>query len=252
MGHDIHVSLKGGELFEIFGIPVTNTMITTWIVMGLILFVSYLLTRKVKLSPSRGQVAVEFVVGGLYDYFYNIFQDKKKTQRFFSLFASFFIFIIIANWMGTFIESIPGIHHFGITKESPSGEEFIPFLRSPNSDVASTVSWSLISVLLAQVVGISYLGVKKYLHKFFNFKNPIYFFIGIIELISEFSKIVSLSFRLFGNILAGEILLLAIGSVAPLLAPLPFYGLEIFVGFIQALVFTTLSVIYMKLASEVH
>ena len=102
-----------------------------------------------------------------------------------------------------------------------------------------------------QVVGIKYLGFS-YFKKFFNFKTPITIFVSILEAVSEFAKIISFSFRLFGNIFAGEVLLMVIGALIPLLVPMPFYGLEIFVGFIQALVFSMLSVVFYNVATIGH
>jgi F-type H+-transporting ATPase subunit a len=105
---------------------------------------------------------------------------------------------------------------------------------------------------MVQYYGIKHVGLKLHLGKFFTLKNPIDAFVGILELISEISKIISFAFRLFGNVFAGEILLAVITSLVPILLPLPFLGLEIFVGFIQAVVFSVLTMVFISSALEVH
>ena len=104
---------------------------------------------------------------------------------------------------------------------------------------------------MVQVVGFRFVGLR-YLTKFFNFSNPLMFFVGILEIISELAKVLSFAFRLFGNIFAGEVLLAVITFLVPLLLPAPFYGLEIFVGFIQALVFAMLTLVFFNMATQHH
>ncbi len=108
---------------------------------------------------------------------------------------------------------------------------------------------AILVVLFIQIIGLRTFGVK-YLKKFFNFTNPVNFFVGILELVSELSRIVSFAFRLFGNIFAGEVLLAVIAFLIPIIAPVPFLGLELFVGFIQALVFAMLTSVFLLIATE--
>lgn len=131
---------------------------------------------------------------------------------------------------------------------------FVPYFRSAYADVNMTLALAIISVIATQIFGILSLGFRNYAGKFFinPFKNFIGSFVGILELVSEFAKMISFSFRLFGNIFAGEILLMVISFLAPFLAPLPFYGLEIFVGLVQALVFSLLTLVFMKMAITSH
>jgi F-type H+-transporting ATPase subunit a len=167
----------------------------------------------------------------------------------FPLVATFFIFIIVNNWAGL----IPGFGSIGIYEMKEGHEVFVPFLRSANADLNTTIMLSLVSVIVIQIVGIGVIGLKSYTKKFFNFSSPILFFVGILELISEFIKIISFSFRLFGNVFAGEVLLIVITMLVPYILPIPFYGLELFVGFIQALVFTMLTLVFIKMATiEAH
>ena len=162
--------------------------------------------------------------------------------------GTLFIFIIFLNWFGL----LPGVGTIGFY-EIEEGHEvaekvFVPLFRAGSADLNTTLALALISVVSIQISGIKTLG-KEYIGRFFNFKNPIYFFVGILELISEFSKIISFAFRLFGNIFAGEVLLTVIAFLIPVIAPLPFLGLELFVGFIQALVFSMLTSVFLSLAT---
>lgn len=134
--------------------------------------------------------------------------------------------------------------------EHGSETKMIPLFRPGTADLNTTIALALISVITTQVIGVKYLGLA-YFTKFFNLKG-INAFVGLLELISEFSKIISFAFRLFGNIFAGEVLLTVIAFLIPIVAPIPFIGLEIFVGAIQGLVFAMLSIVFMSLATHGH
>lgn len=127
----------------------------------------------------------------------------------------------------------------------------VPLFRPGTADLNTTIALALISLFLTQFYGVQALNLS-YFKKFFNFESPIMFFVGILELVSEFSKILSFAFRLFGNIFAGEVLLVVIASLASVVVPMPFYGLEIFVGFVQALVFSMLTVVFFNMATQGH
>lgn len=129
--------------------------------------------------------------------------------------------------------------------------KFVPLFRAGTADLNTTIALALISVSLTQIFGVKFLGLS-YFKKYINISNPMAFFVGILELVSEFSKIISFAFRLFGNIFAGEVLLAVISFLIPIIAPMPFYGLEIFVGFIQALVFAMLSLVFFNIATIGH
>jgi F-type H+-transporting ATPase subunit a len=136
----------------------------------------------------------------------------------------------------------------------PAGEEleFVPILRAASSDLNTTLAIALVSVIATQIAGLRHLG-GEYVGRFFNFRGgPIGFYVGILELIAEFAKIISFTFRLFGNVFAGEVLLVVITFLLPWVAVLPFMGLELFVGFIQAFVFAVLTLVFMSLATESH
>lgn len=128
---------------------------------------------------------------------------------------------------------------------------FVPYFRAGTADLNTTIALALISVVLTQYYGIKFLGIP-YFSKYINFSSPILFFVGLLETILEFAKIMSFAFRLFGNIFAGEVLLAVMLFLVPLVVPMPFYGLELFVGFIQALVFSMLSLVFFNLATIGH
>ncbi len=130
-------------------------------------------------------------------------------------------------------------------------QKAVPIFRPGSADLNTTIALALFSVFMTQVFGVQALGLG-YFKKYVNFSSPIMFFVGILELVSEFAKIISFAFRLFGNIFAGEVLLVVISSLIPLVVPMPFYGLELFVGFIQALVFAMLSLVFFNMATQSH
>lgn len=137
------------------------------------------------------------------------------------------------------------------SKEKHAAEKLIPVLRAPSADLNMTLALALISVIVVQIVGFKTLGFS-YLTKFVNLSSPINFFVGILELISEFGKVISFSFRLFGNIFAGEVLLSVMLMLVPYFVPIPFYGLELFVAVVQAFVFAMLTLVFIKLATLSH
>lgn len=239
------ISLASKTIFHLGSFPITNSIIATWLVMLFLIIIGIISTRKLSIIPKGIQNLVEYAIESLMNLVDSITGDREKTRRFFPWVASFFLFIMVANWM----ELIPGFSTFGFVEHTEKGREIIPFLRSANTDLNTTVALSIISVFMIQVFGIASLGIFKYAGKFINFKGGISFFVGVLELISEVAKIISLSFRLFGNIFAGEVLLVVIAFLVPYLAPVPFYGLELFVGFIQALVFAMLTLVFMNMAT---
>jgi F-type H+-transporting ATPase subunit a len=228
-----------------------NTMLMAWLAMAVLtLFALATRATKYKIIPGRFQALMEMIVESLFNFFDSIVNDPSKTKRFFPLVATIFIFLAIANWMGIF----PGVGSITIETMHEGHLMHVPLLRSMNADVNMTLAIAVISVVMTQVFGIAALGVMPHLGKFFiaPWKDPIMSFVGILELIAEFAKVVSFTFRLFGNIFAGEVLLVVISFLAPYLAPLPFLGLEIFVGFIQALVFALLTIVFLAMATVSH
>jgi F-type H+-transporting ATPase subunit a len=240
----IKISLKAEPLIHLGDFPLTNSLLLGFITVLLIFSLSLLLKRRLALVPGTSQNIVELGLEGLLGLMDSVLGDRRKSERYLPLVATIFIIVITANWLGL----VPGVGSVGLKK----GHELIPFLRSPSADLNFTLAIAIISVLATHILAIRELGPKIHFSKFFNFSSPILFFVGLLELVSEFAKIVSFSFRLFGNVFAGEVLLIIMGFLAPFLAPVPFLFLEIFVGFIQAFVFSMLTLVFVAIATTSH
>lgn len=245
----MHVSLAAEKIIHLGSFGVSNTFLTSVIVTAGLSITAILISRKLRLIPKGIQNIFEFTIESLFKMVENVTGSRQQALQFFPLVATIFLFVICANWMGL----LPGVGTIGFHEINAEGKEVLaPILRSANSDLNITLALAVISVVSIQIFGVMGLGFIKYLKKFLNFKNPILFFVGLLEGVSEFTKMISFSFRLFGNVFAGEILLVVISSLVPFIAPLPFYFLEIFVGFVQALVFAMLTLVFLKIATLSH
>lgn len=239
---DAHAIVLAPEaLFNIGPLPVTNTLMVSWIVMAFLIVLAIMTTRKVQKIPTGLQNFFEMVLDSGYTLTKDLAHNKAKV--FFPIIMTFFLFIVTANWFGLF----PG---FGTVYLEKDGHQ-VHLLRSINSDLNMTLGLALTSAALTHYFAVKYLGVGGYLKKWFSL-NPILLFVGILEIISEFTKVFSLSFRLFGNIFAGEEVLKTVSGIAAFIAPLPFFLLEIIVGFVQAAVFMMLTLVFMVLLAEKH
>lgn len=236
------VALAAEKLFQIGPLPITNSLITTWLVVAILVSFAYVATRNVKPVPTKLQNVAEFLVESLHNMVESI--AGEKTKIFFPIVASFFFFIIVGNYLGL----LPGVGTIGFHE----GETFLPLFRSINADINTTLALALVSVITTHYFAIKYLGLKTYLMKWFPL-NPIMLFVGLIELAGEFTKVISLSFRLFGNIYAGEsVLHTASHKLFAFIVPIPFLSLELIVGFVQALVFSMLTLAFMVLLTSKH
>lgn len=245
----MHISLSAEHIFTIGAFPVTNTLLMAWLAMAALLVFALVVYKKLKPLPVSGiQNFAEAVIDGAVSFIEDAIGSRKDAERFFPIVATLFFFVLLSNWMGI----LPLVGSVGFYEIGEHGKEFIPLFRSANSDINMTLALAISSVIIVHVVGVSTIGFFRHAGKFLNFKNPILFFVGILELVGEVAKMVSFSFRLFGNIFAGEILLTVIAFLVPYIAPLPFLGLELFVGFMQALVFAMLTLVFLKIATEAH
>ncbi len=275
--------------------PITNAMLTSFILSAIIIIGAFIVGRGLKEKPTGLQNVIEILIEALSN-FVNDIAPKKWAATFFPILATIFIYLLFANWfslltplLGSFgivhstdhggvpveyvvfirgsMETMTPLHHTdeagdeGETEHSGSKEAVIvPLFRAPSSDLNLTVGLALISVFLTQVFGVWELG-PGYFTKFFQVgafakkgigMGFIDFFMSLIELVSEFAKILSFAFRLFGNIFAGEVVLIIMSSLVSLLLINIFFGLEIFVGFIQAFVFFILSLVFFSMATHAH
>lgn len=245
----MEISLSPESLFHIGSFPITNTLVMTFVLSVLIIICAFVLRSRLQIIPRGFQNVFEWVVEAFLDLIDGVTQNKEQSKKFFPIVMTIFLFIILSNW----IELIPGLGTVGVNEINKHGETvLIPFIRSASADLNVTLAIALISVFTIQFMGIAAIGVAKYAGKFFvsPFHKPYFIgtFVGVLELISECAKIVSFSFRLFGNIFAGEVLLIVMLNLVPFFVPLPFLFLELFVGFIQALVFAMLTLVFLKMA----
>ena len=246
----IHIALAAERVGEFLGIPITNTLITSWIVMGILLVVAFFVGRNLRLIPSRIQTVFEGTLDFILNYMTDVLEDPKLARKLFPLIVTIFLFVFTSN----VLEFTPGIGSIGFIETAGSHVgEFTPLLRSVNTDLNVTLALAIISFITIEVMGVIALGFLKYGSKFINFKSFIGFFVGIIELFSEIARLISFSFRLFGNILAGEILIVVMIFFVPYFVPVPLMLFEVFVGFIQAAIFALLTLFFVKIAiTEPH
>lgn len=238
------ISLKAQELFNIGGLDITNSFLLTLVVSSLLISGAFVVSRKINIVPGKLQGVVEMGTESLLGIMESTLGSMQKAQKYFPLIATIFIFILTSNFLGIF----PGVGSFMFK----IGSKEVSLFRSPASDLNFTLAFAVISVLITNILGMASVGVFSHVGKFLNFANPISFFIGILELVSEFVKIISLSFRLFGNVFAGEVLLTIIFFLTPYFMPLPFLFLEFFIGIIQAFIFAMITLVSISLHTTIH
>ncbi|MBI5799033.1 MAG: F0F1 ATP synthase subunit A [Candidatus Yonathbacteria bacterium] len=242
----IHISLSAEQIGTIFGVPITNTMLMSFVVFGILAALAFIVRKNLALIPGRLQTLVETLFVGILDYMTETLEDAKLARQLFPLILTIFLFIFTSN----IIEFTPGIGSIGWAH---GDGEFIPLLRSMNTDLNTTLALTVIAFIVIEVVGVAALGLFQYSKKFVNVSSVLGFMVGIIELFSEVARLVSYSFRLFGNIFAGEVMILVIQHFVPMVLPVPIMLFEVFVGFIQAAIFALLTLFFVKIAiTEPH
>ena len=262
-----HPELPVGVLFHLFGIPIANSVITAWLSIIVLVGISYAVTHRLKLIPNRLQGVIEAALGWLLNFCQEV-AGEKNGRRFFPIVATIFLFVVTNAWLSL----LPG---FGSILITNAEGEAVHIFRGANTDINLTLALALISFVFIEYCGIRSLGVFRYMSKFINtgrffrsigqvlkgkvrvglsgmFSGIIDIFVGGLEGLSEFIRIISFTFRLFGNMTAGEILLLLIMFLIPWIAVLPFYGLELLVGFVQALIFGGLTLVFATVAATHH
>ncbi len=280
------VSIAAEPVLHVGSFGVTNSLLTTWIAMVILMLVAFFATRRIPkdlasasnqdLTPQNGfQNAIEMLIEGFYGMARNI--GGNWAPKFFPIIMTMFLLVVVSNWSGL----IPGFSSIGLLEhaegdhvgyvvegsvltgtkaaEGQEGYILVPFVRAPSTDLNFPLALALVTVVLSQYFGFRALKVG-YLKKFLNvsgFKDGFLvglaqLLAGLLEIVSELAKIISLTFRLFGNIFAGEVLLGVVAFLIPYVISLPFYGLEVFVGFVQALVFFMLTLVFFSLATMGH
>lgn len=239
-----HISLRAEELFHIGGFPVTNSLLLSTIVFLLLAGIAAVLRPRLALIPGGAQNIFELFLEQVLGLMDTVLGDRRTSEKYLPLVATIFLFVLFSNWLGL----LPGVGSIVLR----GAHETTPLLRAPSADLNFTLALAIITVVTVNVFGAFAIGFLSHASKFFNFKNPVQFFIGMLELASEGARMVSFSFRLFGNVFAGEVLLTIIGFLLPFVAPLPFLFLEVFVGFIQALIFSMLALVFISIAITPH
>jgi F-type H+-transporting ATPase subunit a len=256
------VPLKPAELVHIGKFAITNSMLVTWIVAAGVIVFAQLATRKLKPVPSGAQNFWEWLVESLHNFLEGIV-GRELVQKTFWFFATIFIFILFVNWFGL----IPGVGTIGWGHHDPTTNVFHidrPLLRGGNADLNMTTAMAAIFFLLWIIWAIQANGVGGFLIHLFGPKGEtsgilkvfmlvIFFMVGWLEVISILFRPISLSFRLFGNIYAGESILEAMSTMVPYLSwllPIPFYFMEVLVGLVQALVFMLLTAVFTLLIAQ--
>jgi len=259
--------LPAEGVFHLFGFPITNSIIAAWLTIVFLVGISYAVTRRIKLIPSRWQSVLESVLGWLLSFCQSV-AGEKNGRRFFPVVTTFFLFVIVNAWLSL----LPG---FGSIMVTGAEGEPVHLLRGANTDINMPLALALVSFAFVEYFGIRSRGGFGYLSKFINvgqffrsigqlfrgklraglsgmFTGVIDIFVGMLEALSELVRIVSFTFRLFGNMTAGEILLLIAMFLVPWVLALPFYGLELLIGFVQALIFGGLTLVFLTIAVTPH
>jgi F-type H+-transporting ATPase subunit a len=266
------IKIQPDVIFNINGFQITNTLIGTWLSVIVLIVLFYFGTRQRELIPSGLQNAVEWIV----EYLLSLVQGvagKDKGRKFFPLVATFFVFILFCNLLDVF----PGVETFGwidLTALSAAhlppptsiflfgdySNKIAPWIRPGTSDLNLTLAMALVSVITTQAFGFYTLGWREHLGKYFNFRalfklnfqGFIEFFVGILEIVTELSRILSFSFRLFGNVFAGSAVLAVFAFILPFAADIVFIPFELFIAFVQALIFSLLTLVFLEIATTSH
>lgn len=254
-------TLYAEPIAHIGNFPITNALATSTVALVIIVILGLTISRNIKKVPTGLQNAMEMIIEGFLGIFDGVTGSRKKSLQFAPVVLAFFFFILINNWMGL----LPGVGSIGQIAAIDGEKVFIPYLRGATADLNTTLALATLGVVLSHIMGVLAVGWWKYLNKFINIKafleipkkikkdpmvllvNPIKAFVGIIEIVGEMAKVASLSFRLFGNVFAGEVLLASMSAILAYGVPIPFMFLEVLVGLIQALIFAMLILTYLTI-----
>ncbi|OGI94538.1 hypothetical protein A3A03_02465 [Candidatus Nomurabacteria bacterium RIFCSPLOWO2_01_FULL_40_18] len=248
------------------GFQITNSLLNSWLAVLVIIILCVVLRLKLKQIPGKIQHIFEIFLEGALSLCDQVTNDRKTTLKIFPLVTALFIFILVNNWLGL----LPIVGSVGFLENEAGRSVFLPIFRAGTADINTTLALSIAIVIASNIFGIITIGAWKIFNKYVNIKAfggvvtkfrkdknviivaPINFFVGILELIGEIAKVASLSFRLFGNVFAGEVLLASMGAIFLYILPTPFLFLEVFIGLIQALIFSLLAAVYFTIAAQDH
>jgi len=269
---EVHIELAAAPLFKIGPLTVTNSLMSSWVVMLLLIGFALLVRRNLVDTPKA--LSLQNIVETGFEMLTNFMEGivGSKAKAFFPMVCTLFVYILTLNWVGL----LPGVGSLGFWQVVEGKRIFTPLLRGATSDLSTTLALAICAVISFQVYGIRFLGVTEYgerfvaVGKFVEFfrarakgkkskkglllQGVLGLFVGILDVFEEFIKVFSFSFRLFGNVFAGEVLLLVMAFLVPFLAAIPFMALELFVGLIQAFIFAALVTAFLGSATtgETH
>jgi F-type H+-transporting ATPase subunit a len=259
----IVVRLAPEVVFQIGGFKITNTLLTSWLAMAILVVLAVFARRKLVDVPRALslQNIVEAVVEALYAFMQRIV--GAHARAFFPVVGTLFFFILTSNWLGL----LPGFGSVGLWEEQGGQRIFMPLLKSPTADLNTTIALACCAVISLQVYGVHFRGLAGYTSRFLAvgrlaqflrlvargekpslsllFRGFLDLFIGLMELFEDLTKVLSFSFRLFGNVFGAEVLLAVIAFLVPYVISIPFMALEIFGGFIQAFIFAVLTTAFL-------
>ncbi|OGF27045.1 hypothetical protein A2303_04180 [Candidatus Falkowbacteria bacterium RIFOXYB2_FULL_47_14] len=261
----MNISLSPEILFHIGSFAVSNALLWSFFISAVLMVIALIFGSRLKEVPGRVQGLIEIIVGGAFDFVRSIIGSDRKARRIFPLVFSMFVFTLISN----LFTYIPGQSALSVR----GAEGTVPLFRAVMSDYGQVFMMTILTVVLVQIVTIVVHGPFGYLGKFINLKGIFKFFaalfrgqfrpgdffqgfldlfLGLMDIVGELAKIFSLSFRLFGNIFAGEVLTAVILFLAPFFVPLPFMFLGLLTAVVQAFVFSILTLIFVTMASEIE
>ncbi|MFA5095225.1 MAG: FoF1 ATP synthase subunit a [Candidatus Paceibacterota bacterium] len=258
-------TLFAEPVYHFKNFTITNALLTSWVAVIIIIVIAIFLRSKLREIPRGIQNFFEIIIEGALSLCDQVTNSRALSIKIFPIAISVFFFILINNWLGL----IP-LGGLGLLEEGEHGLAFIPFLRGGTADINTTLGLAIMAVIGANLFGVFSIGAWKTFNKYVNLKAlgqiggkirkdptiilvaPVTFFVGLFEIIGEFAKIASLSFRLFGNVFAGEVLLASIAALVGYIIPIPFIFLEILVGIIQAFIFSILLVVYFTIGASDH
>ncbi len=236
----VHVSIAPETLFTFGDFPITNALFWSILLSLALIVLAFRLGTRLREVPRGFQNIAELIMEKFYDFTDSITGDVKKTKRIFPLAFSMFVFILTAN-LFAFLPGASAISYHGE-----------PLFRAVITDYNLVLFLTLTTVILVQIVAVVVNGPFGYMGKFLNFSSPLNFMLGIMDIIGELSKVLSLSFRLFGNIFAGEVLTGVMLFLMPYFLPLPFMITGLLAAVIQAFVFSLLTIVFISMASQKH
>lgn len=252
--------LAAEPILYLGSLPVTNTMINAWVAVVFFVILALVVGRKREMVPRGLQNFFEWILEVFLGFAESVTGDRDTAKKFFPVAMTIFLFVLFSNWLGL----IPGTGSIGIFQMHHGHVELIPMLRPASSDLNLTLAIAAFSIGLTHIFGVFSVGIWKHANKFINIrgifksfkKGPmaimvafIEFGVGLIELVGEAAKTLSLSLRLFGNVFAGEVLLTVVAGMLAFVLPIPFIFLEILVGIIQATVFAVLFLAFATVAT---